>query len=150
MCNIPLYVYITFCLSIHLLIYPSVVSPFWQLQRKKKCCCWTLMCNHLFELLLFSCGWLFCDPIDCSPPGSSTHGISLAKILEWVAISFSRVYSWPKDWSCVFCIGRQIPYHWATWEAPSVWVPAFNSFGFSPRSELLDHMVILFLNYFPQ
>ena len=31
-----------------------------------------------------------CDPVDCSPPGSSTHGILQARILEWVAISFSR------------------------------------------------------------
>ena len=36
-----------------------------------------------------------CDPIDCSPPGSSVHGISQARILEWVAISFSRGSSWP-------------------------------------------------------
>ena len=34
-----------------------------------------------------------CDPIDCSPPGSSVYGISQAGILEWVAISFSRGYS---------------------------------------------------------
>ena len=91
-----------------------------------------------------------CYLINCSSLGSSVHGIFQARILKWVAISFFRGYSWPKDWSCVFCIGRQIPYHWATWEAPSVWVPAFNSFGFSSRSELLDHTVILFLNYFPQ
>ena len=32
----------------------------------------------------------FCDPLDCSPPGSSVHWISQARILEWVAISFSR------------------------------------------------------------
>ena len=32
----------------------------------------------------------FCDPMDCSPPGFSVHGISQARILEWVAISFSR------------------------------------------------------------
>ena len=32
----------------------------------------------------------FCDPMDCSPPGSSVHGIFQARILEWVAISFSR------------------------------------------------------------
>ena len=31
-----------------------------------------------------------CDPVDCSPPGSSIHGILQARILEWVAISFSR------------------------------------------------------------
>ena len=33
---------------------------------------------------------LFCDSMDCSPPGSSVHGISQVRILEWVAISFSR------------------------------------------------------------
>ena len=35
-----------------------------------------------------SCIQFFCNPMDCSPPGSSTHGISQARILEWVAISF--------------------------------------------------------------
>ena len=40
--------------------------------------------------------WLFCNPRDCRPPGSSVHGILQAGILEWVAISFSRVYSWPR------------------------------------------------------
>ena len=38
-----------------------------------------------------------CDPMDCGPPGSSVHGISLAKILDWVAISFSRGSSRPRD-----------------------------------------------------
>ena len=38
-----------------------------------------------------------CDPMDCSPPGSSIHGILWARILEWVAISFSRGSSWPRD-----------------------------------------------------
>ena len=38
-----------------------------------------------------------CDPMDCSPPGSSVHGISPAKMLEWVAISFSRGSSRPRD-----------------------------------------------------
>ena len=40
---------------------------------------------------------LFCDPVDCSPPGSSVHGILQARTLEWVAISFSRGSSWPRD-----------------------------------------------------
>ena len=39
-----------------------------------------------------------CDPMDCSPPGSSVHGISQARILEWVAISSYRWFSWPRDW----------------------------------------------------
>ena len=38
-----------------------------------------------------------CDPMDCSPPGSSVHGILQARILEWVVIPFSRVYSQPRD-----------------------------------------------------
>ena len=38
-----------------------------------------------------------CDPVDCSPPGSSVHGILQARILEWVAISFSRESSQPRD-----------------------------------------------------
>ena len=50
-------------------------------------------------------------------PGSSVHGISQARILEWVAISFSRGSSWPSDRTRVSCIGRQILYHWATREA---------------------------------
>ena len=62
-----------------------------------------------------------CDLMDCSPPGSSVHGILQARILEWVVISFSRGSSWPRDRICIPCIsctGRQIFYHCATWEAP--------------------------------
>ena len=47
------------------------------------------------------------DPMDHSPPGSSDHGIFQARILEQVAISFSRGASWPKDRTLIFCIGRQ-------------------------------------------
>ena len=36
---------------------------------------------------------LFCNPMDCRPPGSSVHGIFQARILEWVAISYSKEYS---------------------------------------------------------
>ena len=62
-----------------------------------------------------------CDPIDRSPPGSCVHGILQARILEWVAVFFSRRSSQPRDRtrvSWVSCIGRQILYHCATWEAP--------------------------------
>ena len=44
-----------------------------------------------------------CDPVDCSPPGSSIHGILQARILEWVAISFSRGSSRPRDRTQVSC-----------------------------------------------
>ena len=59
--------------------------------------------------------------MDCSPPGSSVHGISQARILEWVAISYSRGSSWPRDQthiSYISCIGRWILYCWAIKEAP--------------------------------
>ena len=45
-----------------------------------------------------------CDPVDYSPPGSSIHGILQARILEWVAISFSRGSSQPRDRTQVSCI----------------------------------------------
>ena len=46
----------------------------------------------------------FCDPVDSSPPGSSVHGICQARILEWVAVPFSRGSSQPKDRTRVSCI----------------------------------------------
>ena len=49
--------------------------------------------------------------MDCSPPGSSVHGISQARILEWVAF-------W--DQTCVPCIGRHILNHWTTRKAPLI------------------------------
>ena len=55
-----------------------------------------------------------CDPVDCSPPGSSVHGILQARTLEWGAISSSRGSSRPRESilvSCVSCIGRQTLCH---------------------------------------
>ena len=72
------------------------------------------------SLIAQSCLTL-CDPTDYSPLGSSLHGISQIRILEWVAISFSRGSSWPRDWtrvSSISCIDRWILYQWATREAP--------------------------------
>ena len=57
---------------------------------------------------VLSCVQLFCDSRDCGPPDSYAHEISQARILEWVAISFSRASSRPRDGSHVSCIGRQI------------------------------------------
>ena len=55
-----------------------------------------------------------CDPVDCSPPGSSVRRIFQARILEQVASTFSRGSSQPRDRTCVSCIGREILHHWAT------------------------------------
>ena len=59
-----------------------------------------------------------CDPVDCNPPGSSVHGILRAGILAWVAISFSRGSSQPRDRTWVSCIAGRHFNLWATSEAP--------------------------------
>ena len=58
-----------------------------------------------------------CDPVDCSLPGSSVHGILQARILEWVAISFPRGSSQPRDWTQVSHIAGRRFTLWATREA---------------------------------
>ena len=55
-----------------------------------------------------------CDPVDCSPPGSSIHGIFQARVLGWVAISFSRGSSWPRARTGVSHTAGRL---WATREA---------------------------------
>ena len=79
-------------------------------------------CNYLFIILeLFGsmilarlsssliCVWLFCDPMDSCLPGASVHGVSQARTLEWVAISFPKGSSPPRDRiqvSCIFCLAN--------------------------------------------
>ena len=58
-----------------------------------------------------------CDPKDCSLPGSSIHGVFQARVLEWVAISFSRRSSLPGDWTWVSQIAGRRFTIWATREA---------------------------------
>jgi len=60
------------------------------------------------------------NPMSYILPGSSVHGISQARILEWVAIFFSRGSSRPRAWTHVSWIRRQILYCWATREAPLI------------------------------
>ena len=57
-----------------------------------------------------------CDSMDCSPPGSSIHGILQARILEWVAISFSKGSPWPRDQTWVSCTAGRVFAFWATRE----------------------------------
>ena len=64
-----------------------------------------------------------CDPADCSPPGSSVHGILQARTLEWAAISCSRGSFQPRGWTWVCfisCIGRCILTTSPTWEVRSI------------------------------
>ena len=68
-------------------------------------CCVTLSCLTL------------CNSLDCSPPDPSVHHIFQSRILERVAISFSRGSSQSSDQTHISCIGRWILYYRATWES---------------------------------
>ena len=89
-------------------------------------CCYSFL-FHLYIVINFyksqcesevaqSCPTL-CDPVDCSLPGFSIHGILQARVLEWVAISFSRGSSWPRDWTRVSRIAGRRFNLWAPREA---------------------------------
>ena len=64
----------------------------------------TQFCNTLWRSEVKACQLYqtLCDTIDCSPPGSSVHGILKVRILEWVAVPSCRGSSWPKDQTHVF------------------------------------------------
>jgi len=83
---------------------------------------------------LQSCPTL-CDPMDCRLPDSSVYAIIQIRILECVAISFSRKSSWPRDWAHIFCItyiGRQLL---SLNSLPTWWV---SSVFYSPINFWLD------------
>ena len=99
----------------------------------------------------------FCNPMDCSLPSFSVHEIFQARTLEWVAISYSRESSWPRNETHVSCIGRQILCHYATWEAIVLHYLSYcsNCFGqlaFSVDSRVLWHapsfVVVMFHSFF--
>ena len=62
-----------------------------------------------------------CDPMNCSLPGSSVHGILQARILEWVAIAFSRWTSWPRNWTQSSHIAGRYFTNWAMQEAQIIY-----------------------------
>ena len=57
-----------------------------------------------------------CNLMGCSPPGSSVHGISQARVVDWIVIYYSKGSSWPQDWTqeSVSCTGKLILYHCAS------------------------------------
>ena len=98
---------ITLCLSLGTNISLSRVSS-----RFIHAMAWNRIA-FLFCAWVLSCVRLSWYPMDCSLTGSSVHRIFQAKILEWVAISFFRGSSQPRDRIWVSWIGRRILYHWA-------------------------------------
>ena len=67
-----------------------------------------------------------CDPMDCSLPGFSVHGILQARILEWIAIPFFRGFSWPRNQTQVSCLAGRFFTIWATREALKGWEQVLN------------------------
>ena len=109
--------------------------------------CWqpVFWLYHLHVCVL-SCLTL-CHPVACSLPGSSIHGIFQAEIREWVAVFYSRGSSQPRDRTrifCVSCIGRQLCYRWATWEAHHLHDSDSNSYlqiELLPSNPDLDNLI---------
>ena len=90
----------TFNLSQHLGLF-KWVSPSHQVSKVLE-----FQLQHQFFQWIFRNDFL-CDPLDCSPPGSSAHGIIQARILKWVAMPSSKGSSQPRDRSpasCISCI----------------------------------------------
>ena len=104
--------------------------------HKKPCCC-CLIAKSSLTL------W---DPTDCSPPGSSVHGISKARTLEWVAISFSRFPDWRIEFASLALAGRfftaEVPgKHNSWWELIFLLTLSF-------RKRLLCWHFVCLLNFF--
>ena len=98
---------LTKILIVKAMVYPMVMYS---------CESWTIKKAESESEVTLSCPTLW-DPMDCSLLGFSVHGIFQARVLEWVAISFSRGSSQTRDWTQVSCIvGRRFTL-WATREA---------------------------------
>ena len=122
------------CFNIHS-FFLSLYYSYYSLQSLRKLITdkllWAHTClGHLAPIisscmqaqLLQSCLTL-CSPMDCSPPGSSVHGILQVRILEWVVMPSSRGSSWPRNPTWVSCIAGRFFTHWATREVWSIICP---------------------------
>ena len=101
----------------------------WVLQKKSSAISgfrsyWRKLTTESESEVAQSCPTL-CDPMDCSPLGSTAHGILQARILEWVAISFSRGSSQPRDQTQVSHIAGRRFNLWAIREAMNIYISLF-------------------------
>ena len=102
------------------------VKPNWVTEQQKQ---FRYKSRQQWVYVLSQLCLTLCGPMDYSLPGSSAHGIFQVSTLELVAISYSRRSSRPRDQTCIFCIsciGSQIPYYWATWEAQKTAITQLN------------------------
>ena len=106
-------------LCFHLPAYPSLRQVLWFWGSKG------LSCSHspcYCGCLVTKSRLTLCNPMDCSPTRLLCPWDFQTGILEWVAISFSRGSSQPRDWTLISCLYRWVLYHWATWETPTTLV----------------------------
>ena len=91
--------------------------------------------SSFYFFIFWQCVWLvaqscptLCNPMECSPPGSSVHGILQARILEGVVMPSSRGSSQPRDWTQVSCTADRFFTIWATilmnvkWDLILIWI----------------------------
>ena len=98
------------------------------------------MLLYYHVLVAQSCPTL-CNPIDCSPPGSSAHEIFQARILESFAISFSRGSSQPRDQTQISCTAGRFFNDWATREALYITILSLNG-NFWSHANLINSKYI--------
>ena len=91
-------------------VSPSLAGGFFTREAQIDCYCCCCLADKSCPIL--------CNPMNCSLPDFSVRGISQARILEWIAVSYSGGSSQPREGTWVSCLAG-ILYHWATWEALS-------------------------------
>ena len=107
--------------------------------------CWLLFCVFSCCCVISQLCPTLCNPMECSLPASSVHGILQARILERVAIFFFRGSSQPRYQTLgISYIRRQILYHWAIREAPYVFYRSqlclvYLCFWISPVTRILEN-----------
>ena len=83
-----------------------------------------LTCTMLAVVFVTQSCPALCDPTDCTLPGSSVYGIPQARILEWIAIPFSRGSFWPRDQTRIACTEGRFFTAWATGKTYNVNCPS--------------------------
>ena len=107
--------------------------------------------QNLLCVLVAQLCMILCVPMDCSPRGSFVHGIFQAIILEWVAISFCRRSSQPRDQTSVSHIAGRLFITWATREAPKFGRKVINlskklsKFLTRTKKTTLSHIIVILL-----
>ena len=84
-----------------------------------------------------------CNLVDCSPPGSSVHEILQARLLKWVAISFSRGSSWPRDQTRVSCTASSFFYRVCHQPHELSWARTAQLSSFWPRVRLRENKYLV-------